>query len=102
MDTMIRGFFLGFIKVHILHHAAREPVYGLWLIEELGRHGYALSPGTLYPILHSLKEAGYVKAEGKNVKGKIRKYYKTTASGKRALAVATKRAQELLNEIMED
>lgn len=99
---MVRGLFLGFIKVHILHHAAREPVYGLWLIEELGRHGYALSPGTLYPILHALEEAGYVKAEGKNVNGKRRKYYKTTARGTRALTVATKRVQELLNEILED
>jgi PadR family transcriptional regulator, regulatory protein PadR len=102
MDAMIRGFFLGFIKIHILHHAAREPVYGLWLIEELGRHGYALSPGTLYPILHSLEEAGYVAAERANVKGKVRKYYKTTASGRRALTVSTKRAQELLNEILEE
>jgi len=47
-------FFLGFIKIHILHHAAEQPVYGLWLIEELGHHGYRLSPGTLYPLLHSL------------------------------------------------
>ena len=52
---MLRDLFLGFVKVHILHHAAREPVYGLWLIEELAHHGYELSPGTLYPTLHSLE-----------------------------------------------
>lgn len=52
--TMIRDFFLGFVKIHILHHAEQEPVYGLALIEELRRHGYTLSPGTLYPILHQL------------------------------------------------
>jgi PadR family transcriptional regulator, regulatory protein PadR len=57
-DDMLRQFFLGFIKVHILHHAAEEPVYGLALIVELRRHGYELSPGTLYPVLHQLEEAG--------------------------------------------
>jgi DNA-binding PadR family transcriptional regulator len=53
---MIRDFFLGFIRIHVLHHAAEAPVYGLWLIEELGHHGYALSPGTLYPILRDLAD----------------------------------------------
>ncbi|MEE8392587.1 MAG: helix-turn-helix transcriptional regulator, partial [Anaerolineae bacterium] len=51
---MLRELFLGFIKIHILHHAGQEPVYGLWLIEELAHHGYTVSPGTLYPTLHSL------------------------------------------------
>jgi DNA-binding PadR family transcriptional regulator len=99
---MIRSFFLGFVKIHILHHAAREPVYGLWFIDELARHGYDISPGTLYPIFHSLEEAGYLGSEGRNVNGKVRKYYRTTTKGKRALRVATKRAQELLNEILEE
>jgi DNA-binding PadR family transcriptional regulator len=57
--TVLREFFLGFIKIHILHHAGEEPVYGLALIAELQRHGYVLSPGTLYPVLHQLEEAGY-------------------------------------------
>ncbi len=53
---MLRDFFLGFIKVHVLHHAAHEPIYGVAMIAELARHGYELSPGTLYPLLHSLEE----------------------------------------------
>lgn len=101
MDTMIRSFFLGFIKIHILHHATREPVYGLWLIEELERHGYRISPGTLYPILHSLETAGFVSSQGRNVNGKVRRYYRTTAQGRAALKVATTHAQELLKEILE-
>ncbi len=28
-----------------------------WMIHELARHGYTLSPGTLYPMLHSLQNA---------------------------------------------
>ena len=77
-QPMLREFFLGFIKVHILHHAAREWVYGLQLIEELGRHGYHLSPGTLYPLLHGLEKSGYLVREERLVGGKIRKYYCAT------------------------
>ena len=99
---MIREFFLGFIKIHILHHATKRPVYGLWLIEELSRHGYKLSPGTLYPILHSLEKKGYLKCYQETVEGKIRKYYKTTAKGKKALIKAKGKIKELVNEVFKE
>lgn len=97
---MLRDFFLGFIKVHILYHAAKEPVYGLWLIKELGRHGYRLSPGTLYPILHKLEEEGLLTSYSENVGGKIRKYYKTTAKGLRTLSKIKGKIKELIEEVM--
>lgn len=53
---MLRDFFLGFIKMHVLHHAAHEPIYGVAMIAELARHVYDLSPGTFYPLLHHLEE----------------------------------------------
>jgi PadR family transcriptional regulator, regulatory protein PadR len=102
MDSMTRSFFLGFIKIHILHHATKEPVYGLWLIEELRRHGYGISPGTLYPIFHSLQEDGLLQVREQVVDGKRRKYYRTTPKGKKTLQRAKRNAQELLNEIVED
>src|SRR3990172_7954864 len=97
---MLRDFFLGFIKIHILHHAAKEPVYGLWLIEELGRHGYKLSPGTLYHILHRLENQDYLKSFSQNAGGKIRKYYKTTEKGVRAMRQFRKKINELVKEVM--
>ncbi|WP_333653571.1 PadR family transcriptional regulator [Dissulfurispira sp.] len=99
--NMIRDFFLGFIKIHILHHAAREPVYGLWLIEELGRHGYKLSPGTLYPILHKLEEENLLKSYSENVGGKVRKYYRTTPKGIKGLRKIKEKINELVGEVME-
>lgn len=98
---MLRDFFLGFIKIHILHHAAKEPVYGLWLIEELDHHGYKLSPGTLYPILHKLEEVHYLESFSENVSGKMRKYYRITSDGVDALAKIKEKMQELVNEVME-
>jgi hypothetical protein len=55
-----RFLYAGLIRLHLLHHAVREPIYGLAMIEELARHGYKLSAGTLYPILHGLEEKGYL------------------------------------------
>lgn len=97
---MIRDFFLGFIKIHILHHAGREPVYGTYLIQELAEHGYEISPGTLYPTLHSLEKGGFLSKENKVVEGKVRKYYSLTEKGREALEEARSRIRELVNEVM--
>lgn len=97
---MLRDFFLGFIKIHILHHATQEPVYGVALIEELAHHGYEISPGTLYPILHQLEKAGYLMCEPQNVGGKIRKYYTMTDKGQEALIEARLKIRELVDEVL--
>lgn len=99
---MLRDFFLGFVKIHILYHAAQEPVYGLALIEELQRHGYALSPGTLYPLLHSMESLRYLVHTDRNVGGKIRKYYAITEEGRCALQEARSKIRELVNEVLEN
>jgi len=96
---MIRDFFLGFIKIHILYHASFEPIYGLDFIHELEEHGYQISPGTLYPIFHNLEQQGYLTSEKKVVGGKVRKYYIATRQGKDALLDAYLKARELLKEI---
>jgi len=96
---MIRDFFLGFIRLHILHHAAQEPIFGLDMIRELARHGYDLSPGTLYPILHGLERDGLLESEKQIVGGKARKYYRATKAGKKRLAEALVKVRELIQEI---
>ncbi len=98
-DKIMRKFFLGFIQIHILHHAKNEPFYGVWMIDELNEHGYEMSPGTLYPLLHSMESSGLLEKEEKIVEGKIRKYYKITELGIVVLVEAKKRAYELFKEI---
>ncbi|MGH8071633.1 MAG: PadR family transcriptional regulator [Candidatus Entotheonellia bacterium] len=97
---MLRDFFLGFVKIHILHHAAHAPVFGLALIRELARHGYDVSPGTVYPILHELERAGYVQREDRVVRGKVRKYYRATPLGEQALREARAKIRELVTEVL--
>ena len=98
---MLRDFLLGFVKVHILYHASRGPVYGVWFIEELAHHNYHLSPGTLYPLLHNLEAAGYLRREDRVVEGKVRKYYEITPLGEETLVEVRSKIQELVEEVME-
>jgi len=101
-NTMVRDLFLAFVRVHILHHAAKGSIFGLEMIEELRRHGYTLSPGTLYPILHGLERSGFLSSSGKVVGGKMRKYYRATARGRRMLGEVKGKIDELVSEILED
>lgn len=98
-DKILRKLFLGFIQIHILHHAKDHPIFGTWMLEELREHGYSISSGTLYPILHSMESDGLLQKEEKNVEGKIRKYYTTTEKGNSVLVEARNKAYELFKEI---
>lgn len=98
-DQILRKLFLGFIQIHILHHAKKEPFYGAWMIEELKEHGYDMSPGTLYPLLHSMESNKLLDKEERIVDGKLRKYYTITSLGIEILKEARNKAYELFKEI---
>jgi PadR family transcriptional regulator, regulatory protein PadR len=97
---VLRSLLLGFVRMHILHHAAEGPVYGVALMAELGRHGYRIGPGTLYPILHTLETQGFLRQDGQVVNGKVRKYYRATKSGEKILARAQAQLRELVDEVL--
>ncbi|MBA7635889.1 Transcriptional regulator [subsurface metagenome] len=97
-----REFFLGFIKIHILYHASKEPIFGVEIAEELARHGYSLSPGTLYPVLHRLEKEGLMESSSRVVNGKVRKYYQATAEGKLVLEQSKRKIRELVTEVIEE
>jgi PadR family transcriptional regulator PadR len=94
-----QDLFSGLIRLHILHHAAKEPFYGLWLIEELAHHGYRLSPGTLYPLLHRLERQGYLRSGQVREGRRGRRLYRATPLGRRALAGAREKVRELFGEL---
>jgi len=71
------------------------------MVDELKEHGYSISPGTLYPILHSMESDGLLAKEEKNVRGEIRKYYQATDKGIKILHEARAKAYELFKEIKE-
>ena len=88
----------GFIRLHILHHAAEHEIYGQWMIDELARHGYCLSPGTLYPMLHAMENKGYLPSRVQREGRVTRKLYKATKLGRRGLDLAKLKVRELTGE----
>lgn len=96
------ALFAGLIRLHVLHHAALGPIFGFGMITELARHGYRLSPGTLYPLLHGLEAKGYLRSV-MTPRGRqpIRRMYRITPAGRRALAAARHKVQELFGELIE-
>ena len=96
-----RSLYAGLIRLHILHHAAERPIFGQWMIDELGRHGYRLSAGTLYPILHAMERQGYLRSQPRLKAGRNRRLYRATPAGRKALVTARRRVQELFGEMFE-
>lgn len=93
----------GLIRLHVLHHAVHDPpVFGLGMIEELARHGYRISPGSLYPLLHGLEKKGYLRSGEQRDGRSIRRVYRATPKGRRALAALKAKVRELFEELSED
>lgn len=98
-----RDLTLGLIRLHVLHHACEEPIFGLGVMEELSRHGYKLSPGTLYSMLHGMESAGYlVSHEDKTNAAHKRRVYSATRKGRTALRQAKGKVRELFSELFEE
>ncbi len=99
---ILKEIFHGFIKVHILYHTDKRPFFGQELKEELQRHGYHISFGTLYPMLSKLQTQGFLSRKEVNVKGKIRKYYSITEKGKVIFEGARLKLKELSAEVFNE
>lgn len=95
-----RDLYSGLIQLHVLHHATEEPIFGLGVIEELNRHGYRISPGSLYPLLHGLEKKGYLRATDERNGKLLRKVYRATPLGRKALDAAKSKVRELFQELI--
>ncbi|KYC36636.1 PadR family transcriptional regulator [Scytonema hofmannii PCC 7110] len=97
-----KDFYSGLIRLHILHHAVHETIFGLGIIEELARHGYKLSAGTLYPMLHDMERKGYLHSTVERSGRHSRRVYCATPLGKQVLEDAKQKVKELFGELFED
>ncbi|MDE2183831.1 MAG: helix-turn-helix transcriptional regulator [Alphaproteobacteria bacterium] len=97
-----KELYSGLIRLHILHHAADKPIFGIGITEELARHGYKMSAGTLYPLLHGLEAKGLLRSHDKRNGRSVRRLYRATPAGKRALAGAKEKVRELFGELFEE
>jgi PadR family transcriptional regulator PadR len=97
-DPVAREFLLAFWKIHILHHAEEQGVYGQWMLEELQRHGYRLSPGTLYPLLARMARRGWLRATEPE-RSRDARVYRITPAGAEVLQRLRASLAELQHEV---
>jgi len=102
-DTVVdRDLYSGLMRLHLLHHAVEGPIFGLGMLEELDRHGYRISSGTLYPLLHGLEKKGYIRARELRKGKSLRRVYRATPLGRKALAAAKVKVREFIGELFEE
>lgn len=97
-----KDIFGGLIRLHVLYHASHEAVFGLGIIEELAHHGYKMSPGTLYPMLHGMEKAGLLASAVEQIDKHNRRVYEITPDGRKALRLAKSKVWELFREFFEE
>jgi len=97
---LVRDFRRGAVRLHVLHHAATEEVYGAAIAHELASHGHVVGPGTLYPLLHDLEASGELASRSVLVNGRRRRCYRLTAHGRRTLASCIEALRELSDEVL--
>jgi DNA-binding PadR family transcriptional regulator len=98
---LTREILLAFWKVHILHHAAHEPVVGQWIMRELRQHGYDVSGGTLYPLLARMEERGWLRSTADPKGGpRARREYTLTSAGRTVLGILRRQIEELHGEVV--
>ena len=94
-----KKLYLGFLNMHILYHASKEPIYGVWMIEELNHHGYHVGPSHIYPILKEMVKEGLLEVYENSESGRMRKYYRITERGKEVLTALNTKLKELTGEV---
>jgi len=70
--------------------------------DELARHGYDISPGTLYPTLHRMEKDGLLASSQRTVDGRVIRLYTATAEGRTVLDDTRRALQELASEVLGD
>ena len=100
VKSIEREILLSFWKIHILHHAGEDALHGQWMLRELREHGYEISPGTLYPLLHRMVRLGWLKYKTQPRAGRAQRDYRLTPQGRKVLRLVREQIQELYDEVV--
>lgn len=95
-----QSFWQGLVKFIVLHQAGLGPIYGGRLSKYLRSLGYGISPGSLYPMLHSLEKANLLHCRIKIFKGRARKYYELTPEGHDCLETLRQEMGGIVKEVI--
>lgn len=83
----------GTLDLLILKAIADSEFHGLGVsrrIEQITRGAFHVTPGSLFPALHRMEDAGWLLSQwGESENNRRAKYYRLTAQGKRQLKTET-------------
>lgn len=83
----------GTLHLLILQALAPQPLHGLGIsqrINQITKETFEVKPGSLFPALHRMEEAGWLKSSwGESANNRRAKFYSLTKSGERQLAAET-------------
>ncbi len=93
----------GSTSMLILRLLSEKDMYGYEMIDTLrekSQNVFELKAGTLYPLLHSMEEKGFLESYEQEAAGKVRKYYHITKSGKKQLKTKAEEWKEYSQAVM--
>jgi PadR family transcriptional regulator PadR len=89
----------GTLDLLVLKALALEPLHGLGVsrrIEQITKGAFQVKPGSLFPALHRMEQAGWLKsAWGESENNRRAKYYQLTKAGQRQLEAETEDWQRI-------
>ncbi len=89
----------GTLDLLVLKALAVGPLHGLGVshrIEQITKGTFKVKPGSLFPALHRMEEAGWLQSEwGESENNRRAKYYRLTAAGRRQLEAETESWQRI-------
>ena len=89
----------GTLDLLILKALVLEPMHGLGLsrrIEQITQGTFQVKPGSLFPALHRMEEAGWLASSwGESENNRKAKYYRLTVAGRRQLRAETNEWQRI-------
>lgn len=104
IEKELKTGLLSFLVLSIIG-SNKEPTYGYRIIKDLDRSSngkYSLPEGTVYPVLNSLCDRGFLKGYwGEADNGPRRKYYEITPHGRKALETCIIE-WKFINELVSD
>lgn len=86
----------------LLKLLSEKDMYGYEMINTLSERSqnvFELKVGTLYPLLHSLVQGGYLTSYDEQANGKLRKYYQITPNGRKYLDKMVKEWKTYANAV---
>ena len=89
----------GTLDLLVLKPLSLGPLHGLGVsqrIEQVTKGTFQVKPGSLFPALHRMEEAGWLKSSwGESENNRRAKYYRLTKAGQRQLEAETKDWQKI-------